>query len=107
MAELRIKLQQAENRKTRLLQEKAERERKAREAQEFEAMKQRVLHLEKLVAENAAVNPAAVSHRQSLQYDGPLYLAQRLAQSPARIDNPLLGININHFIEPRYGSPVC
>ena len=60
MARLRIQLQQAENRKIKLVQEAAERERKLKEAEEFEAMKLRVLQLERLVAEKAVVNPAVV-----------------------------------------------
>ncbi len=60
MARLRIQLQQAENRNIKLAQEAAERERKRLEAEEFEAMKLRVLQLERLVTEKALVDPAAV-----------------------------------------------
>jgi hypothetical protein len=60
MAKLRIQLQQAENRNIMLKREAEERERKANEAAEFEAMKLRVRQLELLVAENAATNPAKV-----------------------------------------------
>ncbi len=54
MAALKIKLQQAENRRTVLLLAAQERARKEAEAAEFEAMKQRVLQLEKMVAASAA-----------------------------------------------------
>jgi hypothetical protein len=60
MAKLRIQLQQAENRNIILKREAEERNRKAKEAAEFEAMKLRVQQLELLVAENAAINPAKV-----------------------------------------------
>ena len=60
MAKLRVQLQQAENRNIMLKREAEERERKAKEAAEFEAMKLRVQQLEVLVAENAAINPAKV-----------------------------------------------
>ena len=60
MARLRIQLQQAENRNIKLAQEAAERKRKRRDAEDFEAMKLRVLQLERLVADKAVVDPAAV-----------------------------------------------
>ncbi len=68
MARLRIQLQQAENRNIKLAQEAAERERKRKESAEFEVMKQKVLQLERLVAENAAINPSVVRFPYRLSF---------------------------------------
>lgn len=54
MAKLQIALQQAENRKNQLLRAAAERSQKQRELEDFEAMKLRVLQLEKMVAAASA-----------------------------------------------------
>jgi hypothetical protein len=50
MAKLQIKLQQAENRRNMMLLAAEQQARKQREAEEFEAMKQRLEQLERMVA---------------------------------------------------------
>ena len=62
MAKLQIALQQAENRKNQLLRAAAERSHKQRELEDFEAMKLRVLQLERMVAAASAApsNPPEV-----------------------------------------------
>ena len=81
MARLRIQLQQAENRNIVLQHEAAERERIRREGEEFEAMKLRVLQLERLVADKAVADPAAV---------GLLCLTTRLDCLSCTLQKPLL-----------------
>ena len=85
MARLRIQLQQAENRNIKLAQEAAERERKRREAEEFEAMKLRVLQLEHLVAEKALVDPAAVRLMLLMQMLKYRVLAEKACVNPAAL----------------------
>lgn len=84
MARLQIQLQQAENRNIKLAQEAAERERKRKEAEDFEAMKLRVLQLERLVTEKAQVDPAAVRRiTVSLGSVGSWKLAEKTLDDPA------------------------
>lgn len=70
MAKLQIQLQQAENRKNQALFAGVvaadERARKQREAEEFEAMKLRVMQLEKLVAAAAPASAPASAPKVGL-----------------------------------------
>ncbi|BDA42396.1 hypothetical protein COCOBI_03-2830 [Coccomyxa sp. Obi] len=96
MAKLQIALQQAENRKNQLLRAAAERTQKQRELEDFEAMKLRVLQLEKMVAAAASTAPSkAPTGPVSVPIVSAPAAASEPPQKSAEMGDPHLHVNFD------------